>query len=160
MLSKIKESVSVLMDFTESFENISKNDRISFLSLNPSESEMQPFHHRTILGGSWSDPEKHLIAILVSDSYAKPIQILPKFIKDVKVKTHSVDEFISSRSNEEEFMTLKNPKTDFMYKNIIPLPNLLSRTRIERPNHCGNELPKNYDYPWRIPRFLNQLSTI
>lgn len=32
---------------------------------------------------------------------------------------------------KEEFMTLKNPKTDFMYKNIIPLPNLLTKTFLD-----------------------------
>jgi hypothetical protein len=85
MLSKIKEPVSVLTDFTESFETISKNDGISFLSLDSSESEMQIFHHGTMIGGSWSDPEKHLITILASGSDAEPIEILPKFIKDVKV---------------------------------------------------------------------------
>jgi hypothetical protein len=89
---------------------------------------MQLFHLGTLIGGSWSDPEKHLITILASEPNAKPIKILPKFIKDVKVKTHSVDEFIDTLSSEEEFMSLKNPKTDFTYKNIIPLPNLLTKT--------------------------------
>jgi hypothetical protein len=111
-----------------SLETISKNDGISLLFLDPSESEMQLFHHGTLIGGSWSDPEKHLITILASESNAKPIKILPNFIKDVKVKTYSVDKFIDTLSSEEEFMSLKNPKTDFTYKNIISLPNLLTKT--------------------------------
>jgi hypothetical protein len=104
---------------------------ISFLSLDPSELEMQLFHHGTILGGSCSDPVKHLIAILASDSEAKLIQIPPKFIKDLKLKTNSTDEFFLSLSSEEEFVTLKTPKTEFIYKNIIPLPNLLTKTFLE-----------------------------
>jgi hypothetical protein len=36
---------------------------------------MQLFHHGTIIGGSWSNPEKHHIAILASDTNAKSIQI-------------------------------------------------------------------------------------
>jgi hypothetical protein len=120
MLSKIKESVLVSMDFSESFEISSKNESISFISLDPSELEMQIFHHRTILGGSWSNPKKHLIAILASDSEAKPIQILPKFIKDLKLKTISPDEFISSLSSEEEFIALKNQKQNSFTRTSSP----------------------------------------
>jgi hypothetical protein len=75
MLSKIKGSVSISTDFLDSFEIISKNDGISFHSLDPSKLEMQLFHHGTIIGGSWSNPEKHHIAILASDTNAKSIQI-------------------------------------------------------------------------------------
>jgi hypothetical protein len=128
MLSKIKDSISVTTDFINSFELFQKMTESLSTSLDPSESEMQLFHHGTLIGGSWSDPEKHLITILASEPNAKPIEILPKFIKDVKVKTHSVDEFIDTLSSEEEFMSLKKPKTDFTYKSIIPLPNLLTKT--------------------------------
>jgi len=109
-----------LNGFLESFEISSKNESISFISLDPSELEMQIFHHRTILGGSWSNPKKHLIAILASDSEAKPIQILPKFIKDLKLKTISPDEFISSLSSEEEFIALKNQKQNSLQEHHPP----------------------------------------
>lgn len=82
---------------------------------------MRRFHHGWILGGLWYNPEKQFIAILASDSKAKPIQILPKFMKYEKVKTNSTFEFISNLSSEREFIALKNLKTEFNYKNIVPL---------------------------------------
>jgi hypothetical protein len=51
--------------------------------------------------------------------------------KYLKLKMHSSDEFITCLSSEEEFITVKNPKSEFTYKNIIPLPNLLTKTFME-----------------------------
>jgi hypothetical protein len=56
---KIKDAVSVSTPFVDSFEIISKNEGISFLLLDPSETELQLFHHGTILGRSRTNPEKH-----------------------------------------------------------------------------------------------------
>jgi hypothetical protein len=133
VLTKIKDAVSPSVPFIDSFETISKNDGISFLSLDPSESELQLFHHGVILGGSWTNPEKQLITILASDSNSKPVQILPKFVKDFKCKTNSSEEFIASLANADDFANLKNPKTEFSYKNIIPIPNLLTKTFLDLP---------------------------
>jgi hypothetical protein len=88
-LLRIRESVSPSISFLSSFEEISKNQGISFLSLDPTESQLQLFHHGVILGGSWSSPSKQLTSILGFESDAKPIQIVEKSIKDVKAKSHS-----------------------------------------------------------------------
>jgi hypothetical protein len=133
VLTKIKDAASPSIPFIDSFETISKNDGIVFISLDPSESELQLFHHGVILGGSWTYPEKQLVTIIASDNDSKPIQILPKFIKDFKCKTNSADDFIACLANAEKFANLKNPKTDLYNKNIIPIPNLLTKAFLETP---------------------------
>jgi hypothetical protein len=55
--------------------------------------EIQLFCHGITFSGSWMNPDKQLISILHSDEGPKPIQILPKFIKDDKLKPHSANEF-------------------------------------------------------------------
>jgi hypothetical protein len=112
---------------------ISKNDGIAFLSLDPSESELQLFHHGTTLGGSWTNSERQLVTILASDNEYKPVQLLPKFIKDFEYKINSSDEFITSLTSIDEFTNLENPKTELVYKNIIPIPNLLTKAFLDLP---------------------------
>jgi hypothetical protein len=133
VLSKIKDAVSHSIPFIDSFETISKNEGIAFISLGPSESELQLFHHGVVLGGSWANPEKQLVTILASDNDSKPVQILPKFIKDFKCKTNSPDEFITSQANTDDFSNLKNPRSELAYKNIIPIPNLLTKAFLDLP---------------------------
>jgi len=53
MLSKIKDSISVTTDFINSFELFQKMTESLSTSLDPSESEMQLFHHGTLIGGSF-----------------------------------------------------------------------------------------------------------
>jgi hypothetical protein len=65
------------------------------------ETENQPFHHGTTLGGSWTNPDKQLITILCSSDDPKSIQLLPKHIKDVKQKSHSPDEFAIGMSDSD-----------------------------------------------------------
>jgi hypothetical protein len=89
---------------------------------------LQLFHHSAVLGGSWISPSKQLVAILGFDIDAKPIQIVEKSIKDVKAKSYSCEEFASGLENSESFEQLKNPKVEFHYKNIIPIPHLLTKT--------------------------------
>ncbi len=43
----------------------------------------------------------------------KPIQILTKYIKEIKTKSHSMDEFYFGMSDKESFSNLKNPIVDF-----------------------------------------------
>ncbi len=80
-LIRIKASVGPSIPFLTSFEEISKNPGISFLSLDPSKSQLQLFHHGTIIGGLWSSPTKHLVSVLALDQSAKPIQIVEKSIR-------------------------------------------------------------------------------
>jgi hypothetical protein len=132
-LVQIKNSVSPSISFLTSFKEISKNSGISFLSLDPSESTLQSFHHGTIIGGSWDFPMKQLVSILGFDSDVKPVQIIQKSIKDVKVKSHSYEEFTSSIENSESFANMKYPKLDFQHKNILPILNLLTKTFMNLP---------------------------
>jgi hypothetical protein len=131
VLNQIKNSISSSTSFSDSFELISKNDGVAFISLDPSETEIQLFHHGTTLGGSWTNPEKQFITILHSPEDSKPIQVLPKFIKGVKAKSHSIEELASSMTDRDSFLALTNPKTDFIYKNIVPIPTLLINAFLE-----------------------------
>jgi hypothetical protein len=63
--------------------------------------------------------------MLHSDDKSKPIQILPKYIKDVKQKSHSPDEFALGMTDSNAFWSVCSPKTEFTYKNIVPIPTLL-----------------------------------
>jgi hypothetical protein len=92
------------------------------------------FHHGTIVGGSWDSPSKQLVSILKFNNDAKPIQLIQKSVKDVKVKSHSFEEFASSIENCASFENMKNPKLDFPYKNILPIPNLLTKTFMNLPS--------------------------
>jgi hypothetical protein len=78
-LSTIKVAVGPSIPFINSFEEIlEKKKGISFLSLDPSETQLQLFHNGRIIGGLWSSPSKLLVAILGFDKSAKPIQIVEK----------------------------------------------------------------------------------
>jgi hypothetical protein len=77
MLKASSHSVS----FPKAFEEISKNDGVSFLILDPTETHLQILHHGHVLGGNWSSPSKKLVAVLGCDSGAKPVQIVQKSIK-------------------------------------------------------------------------------
>ncbi len=133
-LIRIRNSVGPSIPILNSFDEISKNQGVSFLSLDPSESQLQLFHHCTPIGGSWDSPSKHLVAILGFDSTAKPIQIVQKSIKDVKQKTYSFDDFATGLETQENFEALKTPNSVFLYKNIIPIPNLLTKTFMNLPS--------------------------
>jgi len=91
------------------------------------ESHLQLFHHPQTIGGSWTSPDKKLVAVLGFDSNAKPIQLVTKSIKDFKLKSFSTDEFAETMDNEEELKNLKNAWVDFSYKNIIALPYILTK---------------------------------
>jgi hypothetical protein len=119
-LIKIKAAVGPLIPFITSFNEISKNQGISFLSLDPSETQPQLFHHGTIIGGSWSSPSKHLVSILGFDNSAKPIQIVQKSIKDVKHKSFSAEEFAAGLDSHDKFENFKNPRPTYTIKILSP----------------------------------------
>ncbi len=130
-LSKISAVVGPKITIETSFEEISKNPGVSLLSLDPSESKMQLFHHPKFFGGSWSSPEKQLVAVLGIDATATPIEIISKSVKDFKVKSHSLEAFSEVIVDPAALASLSNPKTNFYYKNMIPIPNLLTKTFIK-----------------------------
>jgi len=83
-LMKFKDLVDPNSNFEVSFEIVSKNPGIAFISFDPTESSIQLFHHCHIKGGSWASPYKSLISILGVDDSAGPIQIITKSVKTVK----------------------------------------------------------------------------
>ncbi len=131
MLQKLQSSMVSNSNFETSFRDISKNSEITFLSLDPSEKKMQLFHHPTVFSGTWSDPVEKLIAINGLDADTFPIEIISKSVKDSKGKSHSAHEFSLGMTNSEDFQCLRNPKVEFNYKNIMPIPILLTKVFIE-----------------------------
>jgi hypothetical protein len=123
-LDKLKTSTNHFISFiNKSFEEISKNNGIAFLFLDPSETHLQIFHHGTLIGGNWNSPTKQAVAVLGMDPQAKLIQIIQKSIKNVKEKSFSFKDFTVSFEDEETFTALMNPKMEFIQKNIVAIPN-------------------------------------
>jgi hypothetical protein len=150
-----------MISFINSFEEISKNQGISFLSLDPTESYMQLFHHGTIIGGSWDSPSKQLVSVLGFDSDAKPIQIVQKSIKDIKTKSHSVEELAIGLQTLDSFEQLKNPKLELHYKNIVPIPHLLTKTFMELPNTDPYSVAKAFfDKMYQYDSQLNEAQSV
>jgi hypothetical protein len=116
------------MTFIKSFYEISKNEGIAFLSLDPSETQLQLFHHSSVLGGSWTCSTYHLEAVLGFDNFANPIQIIQKSVKDIKTKSHAMSDFSTNLETSELFENMKLAKLKFHFKNIIPIPVLLVQT--------------------------------
>jgi hypothetical protein len=133
-LDPIKMSTGPDIPFEQSFSEISKNPGVSFLSQDPSELQLQLFHHGLILGGSWSSPSKQLIILLGTEIESKPVQIVQKSIQDIKSKSVSAEDFTTSLEQDGTFASLKTPKVVFHYKNIIPIPNFLTKIFIEQDN--------------------------
>jgi hypothetical protein len=97
-----------LIPFLTCFEEISKNQGIFFLSLDPTESHLQLFHHGVVIGKSW----KKLVSILGLDTDVKPLQIVQKSIRDIKAKSYSSEEFALGLESLESFEQMKNPKVE------------------------------------------------
>jgi hypothetical protein len=127
LIDKIKEVIHPSVPFEHSVFEISKNPGVTLLSLNPLETQLQLFHHPSVIGGSWTNPETKIVAVLGFDNDAKPIQLVPKLIKDFKLKSHSAEEFVDCLSDQDLFKDLKNARTDFHSKNIIAIPQLLTK---------------------------------
>jgi hypothetical protein len=104
---------------------------MAFLSLDPSETQLQLFHHGVVLGGSWSSPSKQLVSVLGLDSSAKPVQIIYKSVKDIKQKFFSYQDFAIGLESSEKFENMKNIKTEFHYKNIIAITKILTKVFIK-----------------------------
>jgi hypothetical protein len=130
-LDQIKSASNYSKKLDKSFEEISKNDGIAFIFLDPSETHLQLLHHGQILGGNWSSPTKHMVAVLGSNIHAKPIQIVEKPIKNVKEKSFTIEEYAESLEDINSFMSMKNPKIEFLYKNIIAILNFVIKSFIQ-----------------------------
>jgi hypothetical protein len=111
-----------------------KNLGVWFIALDPSETKLQLFHHPLVIGGSWKNPNKSMIAFIDLEFSANPVELVHKSIKEVKGKSHLIHEFSLCCDSTEEFKKLRNPKTNFHFKNIIPIPFLLTKTFLELPS--------------------------
>jgi len=112
---KIKKAVSHANSFSQSFEEISKNEGIAFLILDPTESHLQILHHGHAFGGNWTNPSKKMVAILGTDSDAKPVQIVAKSIKNVKAKSYSFEDLVSIIELNGNTESFNDPDLDFQY---------------------------------------------
>lgn len=127
----LRESIDPSAEFLKNFEEISKNPGVCFLALDPSKSKLQLFHHPKVIGGSWKEPNKRMIAFIDFDFDANPVEIVQKSIKEVKGKSHSTHEFNLGCDDPGDFQKLRNPKLDYHSKNIVPLPSMLVKTFLE-----------------------------
>jgi hypothetical protein len=126
-LKRIKKASNHQAVFAKSFEAISKNDGIAFLTLDPTESHLQLLHHGNVLGGNWANPTKKMVAILGLNDEAKPIQLVKKSVKNVKENSFSFEELASIFDPMDETNKLGSPDQEFLYKNILPILNSLTK---------------------------------
>ena len=143
-MNKILKALAHSIPFVKSFEEISKNEGVSFLFLDPSETHMQLLHHGSVLGGNWSSSTKLLVAVLGTENDAKPIQIIKKSIKIVKEKSFDWDSFEAQSASKDDFVNMKNPTEEFHFKNIIPIPNLLTKVFIQLPSTSPFDVAKAF----------------
>jgi hypothetical protein len=143
-LQKIKKASSHTASFPKSSEEFSKNEGISFLILDPSETQIQLLHHGQDFGGNWNSPTKKLVAILGTDLEAKPVQIIQKSIKNIKEKSFEFDEFLMTKDDQEKFKTMDTPSSDYQLKNILPISNALTKIFVQRNSTSPFEVAKAF----------------
>jgi hypothetical protein len=132
-LGKIS-SVVPKIAIASSFDETSKNPGVSLVSLDPSKEKMHLFHHPKVFGDSWSSTEKQLVAILGTVSSAIPVEVISKLVTDFKLKSHSIEDFSLVIDNVDSLVALVNPKINFHCKNLVLIPNLLTKTLIQLKN--------------------------
>jgi len=130
-LARILALSNPIAPFEKVFEEISKNNGVSLISFDPSESEIQLFHHNQIIRGSWENPKKLLASMRGFDNSACPIQIVLKSIKVIKAKTPSftaaVDPESARNPLEDAVDSKKTKKIEFHHRNILPIPHFLTK---------------------------------
>jgi hypothetical protein len=126
-LDKIKQASNHSLTFIKSFEEITRNDGVAFLILDPSETHLQLVYQGTVFGGNWNSPSKQAVAILGTEGNAKPVQIVQKSIKNIKEKSFSFEDIAGSLVDQDSFNALKKPKTELLHKNIVAIPHFLSK---------------------------------
>lgn len=128
-LAKIKELSDPAVLFDSSFEEISKNPGIAMISLDPSESSIQLFHHNQIIGGTWDNPSKLFVSICGFDKSVRPIQIVKKSLKVAKAKVPPFTEVMTSKLPDSLGTESKSTRrVEVLIKNLIPIPHSLTKT--------------------------------
>jgi hypothetical protein len=130
-MDKIMKVSNNSVSFPKSLEEISKNPGVSFLFLDPTETHLQLLHHGNVLGGNWSTLTKKLVAVLGVESDAKPVQIIQKLVKNIREKSFDWPAFEDSLTDLDSFKKMANPTEEFEFKNIIPIPNFLTKIFIQ-----------------------------
>jgi len=141
---KIKELADPGANFEVVFEIVSKNPGIAFITLDPSESMIQLLHHCHVIGGSWSSPSKSLISILGINEQARPVQIISKSVKAIKTRTITFTEITEDDFSIRNVEEVKNKKTEFHWKNILPIPHLLTRAYLSLEKFDPSQSPKHF----------------
>ena len=65
--------------------------------------------------------------ILGHDEGAKPVQIVQKSVKNIKERSFLWEKFEDALIDEKDFTGLKDPDSEYVFKNIIPIPNALTK---------------------------------
>jgi hypothetical protein len=133
-IHQIHESIDPTSDILKNFKEISKNPGICFIALDLSKTKLQLFHHPTVIEGSWKNLNKTMIALFDTEFNANPVELVQKSIKKTKGKSHSLHEFKLGCDDIDDFKKLRNLKTNFHYKNIVPIPTLLTKSFLELPS--------------------------
>jgi len=132
-LAKIKELSDPAVLFDSSFEEISKNPGIAMISLDPSESSIQLFHHNQIIGKTWDNPSKLFVSICGFDKSVRPIQIVKKSLKVAKVKVPPFTEVMTSKLPDSLGTESKSTRrVEVLIKNLIPIPHSKRKSLIKK----------------------------
>jgi len=143
-IDRIKKASNHQATFSKSFEALLKNKGVSFLILDPTETQIQLLHHGHVLSGNWSNPTKKLIAILGTDSETKPVEISQKSIKNVKDKTFGFNNLLRSIDEKKDFTNMANADMDYLYKNILPISSSLTKAFIKLDSSSPYEVAKAF----------------
>jgi hypothetical protein len=82
--------------------------------------------------------------VLGTDADAKPVQIIQKSVKNFKEKAHTIEESLDTMDDGEDFEKLDSPSSEFHSKNIIPIPNILTKVFIQLPSTSPFKVAKAF----------------
>jgi hypothetical protein len=120
-----------------------KNQGISFICVDPTESFIQLFHHCHVIGGGWNNPSKTLVSIFGLEKTAKPIQLILQSVKIIKAKTDSLEELMSGDTINDQTKT-KSKKVEFNFRNILPIPHVPTKTCLESESHTPQDVAQAF----------------
>ncbi len=143
MLTQIRDVASHGTPPFEIFETISKNPGIGFLCLDTDDETMLLLHHPTVIGGTWVQAEKKLVALSGFGSTATALRLKEKSIVDVKQKVPLWQEIHDALLNDTPLQDLKSKKELFLYKNIIPIPHSFVKTFLALEKFDPNSVAKS-----------------
>ncbi len=128
MIPQIRDASCHGTSPAEIFETFSKNPGIGLLCLDNDDETILLLHHPAIIGGSWLQSEKKLVALSGFDAQATAIRLKESSIIDVKYKVPHWTEIHEALQNDIPLQDLKGKKDLFLYKNIVPIPHSLVKT--------------------------------